>query len=77
MPELVSLKTPKAEAQESVVKVLEDVLAKAKAGEVIEVCMALVYANGEIGTRANATVNRARRIGSAAQLLHDLCAAHA
>jgi hypothetical protein len=70
---LVPLKTAIDEAQESVVNLAEELLEKAKSGEIVEIVAATVHADGHISSLANQTEFRSRRIGAAAQLLHDLC----
>jgi len=67
------LQTPKTEAQASVVKVAQELLEGVEAGEIVEICAAVVYADGHVSSLANQTEQRSKRIGSVAQLLHDLC----
>ena len=66
------LPTPRAEAQQSVINIAEEILAKASSGEIIELCAVVIYSDNHLGTFANQTEHRTRRIGSVAQLLHDL-----
>ena len=68
----VQLVTRKTTAQQSVIETLEELLVGAKSGEIVEVCAAVVYSDGHTGTFANQTEQRTKRIGSVAQMLHDL-----
>lgn len=72
MTNVVELKTRPAEINESVVARIEEILAKAKQGEITAVAIAGVDLDGSISCSWSETDDFGRLLGSVARLLHRI-----
>lgn len=74
MSDIKPLPTPKYLASQSTIDALEEMLAHAKAGTILEVAACVVWSDGHTGTYLSQSNSPGRLIGGLFIALHDLTA---
>lgn len=64
-------KTPRAEAQEAALRLLEDAIADSRENGCVGVAVVMLNRNGETWTRASVTVDRHRMLAGIVDLMFD------
>lgn len=70
--DVVALPTLKHQASDSTITMLEEMLAHARAGDIVEIAAAVVWADGDTGTYASPSTQVSRLIGGLFISAHQL-----